>query len=155
MHGVCRVGNSILHRNHRYCQDLGRYCCHNGTRNCTRTCKSWSPAHERRDNSTRSGHFGRKLLENEHEKKRDLFLKAYEIGSNIAGILPFSRGHENEADIIGMQLMAIAGYIPAEAASLWERMQAQSPNSKTPQILSMPHLIKLEFLIYEKMLLRL
>ena len=83
------------------------------------------------------GILGAKLLENEHEKKRDLFLKAYEIGSNIAGILPFSRGHENEADIIGMQLMAIAGYIPAEAASLWERMRAQSPNSKTPQILSM------------------
>ena len=32
--------------------------------------------------------------------------------------------------------MAIAGYDPAEAASLWERMQAQSLNSKTPQILS-------------------
>ena len=64
------------------------------------------------------GILGIKLLENESEKKRDLSLKAYRIGSNVAGVLPLSRGHENEADIIGMQLMSIAGYGPAEAASL-------------------------------------
>ena len=33
------------------------------------------------------GILGAKLLENEPEKKRNLFLKAYGIGSNIAGIL--------------------------------------------------------------------
>ncbi len=59
------------------------------------------------------GILGGKIIENEPAKKRDLFLKAYGIGSNVAGILPFSRGHENEADIIGMQLMSIAGYGPA------------------------------------------
>jgi Zn-dependent protease with chaperone function len=31
------------------------------------------------------GILGAKLLENEPEKKRDLFLKAYGIGSNVAG----------------------------------------------------------------------
>ena len=55
------------------------------------------------------GILGAKFLENEPEKKRDLFLKAYGIGYNVAGMLPFSRAHEKEADIIGMQLMAIAG----------------------------------------------
>ena len=82
------------------------------------------------------GILGAKLLENEPEKKRDPFLKAYGIGYNVAGMLPFSRAHEKEADIIGMQLMAIADYDPLEAASLWERMQAQTPDTKTPQILS-------------------
>ncbi len=54
----------------------------------------------------------------------------------MAAVLPFSRAHENEADLIGMQLMTLAGFKPEEAASLWERMQTQTPGSKTPQILS-------------------
>ena len=82
------------------------------------------------------GILGAKLLENEPEKKRDLFLKAYGIGSNVAGILPFSKGHENEADIVGMQLRTIAGYDPADAASLWERMAALSGGQAPPEFLS-------------------
>lgn len=76
------------------------------------------------------------LADKEPEKKKDLILKAYGVGTNMAAVLPFSRAHENEADLIGMQLMTLAGFKPEEAASLWERMQTQTPGSKTPQILS-------------------
>ncbi|MDO4229087.1 MAG: M48 family metallopeptidase [Capnocytophaga sp.] len=63
------------------------------------------------------------------------FNVAYGVTTNVAGMLPFSRSHETEADEIGIQLMAIAGYNPEEAPKLWKRMQASSSNS-TPELLS-------------------
>lgn len=43
---------------------------------------------------------------------------AYGIGVS----LPFNRKQESEADFIGLQLMAKAGYDPREALPFWERM---------------------------------
>jgi predicted Zn-dependent protease len=43
----------------------------------------------------------------------------------VAGLFAFSRDQEREADDIGIQLMAKAGYAPVEASRVWEQMIAE------------------------------
>jgi len=69
-------------------------------------------------------------------QKRNMFNQAYGIGSTVGLMLPFSRSHETEADRIGLQIMAIAGYNPDEAAELWKRMKTASANQAPPEFLS-------------------
>ncbi len=35
---------------------------------------------------------------------------------------PFSRVHEREADVIGLELMAVAGFDPRQSLDLWRNM---------------------------------
>ncbi|MDR0624657.1 MAG: M48 family metallopeptidase, partial [Treponema sp.] len=67
---------------------------------------------------------------------QQLAMTAYGAGSQLFGTLPFSRGHESEADHYGLILMAIAGYDPHEAVPFWERMASLSGGSSTPEFLS-------------------
>lgn len=69
-------------------------------------------------------------------QKRNMFNQAYGLGSTIGLMLPFSRSHETEADRIGLQIMAIAGYNPVEAAELWKRMKANSGGQAPPEFMS-------------------
>lgn len=57
------------------------------------------------------------------------------IGAQIGIILPFSRTHESEADVIGLDLMAKAGFDPEESIKLWQNMSSKGSNS-TPEFLS-------------------
>ncbi|YCM45970.1 M48 family metallopeptidase [Verrucomicrobiaceae bacterium 227] len=61
--------------------------------------------------------------------------KIAQQGGQIVFGLSFSRTQELEADKVGSIFMAQAGYDPAEAITLWERMGAQS-QSGTPEFLS-------------------
>lgn len=66
------------------------------------------------------------------DQTRAIFNQAYGIGSQVGVMLPFSRSHETESDLIGTYLMAIAGYDPSEAAELWKRMKANSGSGQAP-----------------------
>lgn len=52
--------------------------------------------------------------------------QAYGLGAQTFVALPFGRKQEYEADKIGLVLMALAGYHPSAAITLWEKMAKQS-----------------------------
>ncbi len=59
--------------------------------------------------------------------------------ANLALTLPFSRRHETDADLAGMELAARAGYDPRAAAAVWHKMQrlgSQAGRGQPPQFLS-------------------
>ncbi|MBU1230340.1 MAG: M48 family metallopeptidase [Proteobacteria bacterium] len=55
-----------------------------------------------------------------------VFSQAYGIGTQVGFLLPHSRTQESEADEVGMILAAKAGYEPAGALTLWQKMDAYS-----------------------------
>lgn len=56
--------------------------------------------------------------------------------SEVMFTLPNSRTHEAEADRIGVELAARAGYDPRAAVTLWQKMGALSSGSGQPEFLS-------------------
>lgn len=64
---------------------------------------------------------------------------ASDLGGQFTSVmftLPNSRTHETEADRMGVELAARAGYDPRAAVTLWQKMGAASQGSAPPEILS-------------------
>lgn len=62
-------------------------------------------------------------------------MMALGLGTEYLGMMPFSRMHESEADKIGLDLMAKAGFNPKESVELWRNMAANSAGAP-PEFLS-------------------
>ena len=58
------------------------------------------------------------------------------MAANTFFLLPFSRVHETEADLLGLDLMASAGFDPRQAITLWQNMARASSGQKPPELLS-------------------
>lgn len=69
------------------------------------------------------------------EQAKQIFAQAYGVGSTLGVALPYSRKYENEADELGLILMAMAGYDPAAGVELWQRM-SELGGQAPPEFLS-------------------
>ena len=63
-------------------------------------------------------------------------LNAIAQGALGLGVMKYSRTHESEADLFGLDLMARAGFDPRQSVPLWENMARASEGQRPPEFLS-------------------
>jgi predicted Zn-dependent protease len=78
----------------------------------------------------------RLLLSKVSPSQADLAARLYNLGINIAFLLPYSRRQEEEADIVGVLIAMRAGYNPEGAIKLWEKMIKKFKGKEPPEFLS-------------------
>lgn len=79
---------------------------------------------------------GQWFWKDKYDDRQEVVLTAYGVVSEYGAILPYSRKHETEADLIGIKLMAEAGYDPSEAPRFWERFSAVKSGETPMEFLS-------------------
>jgi predicted Zn-dependent protease len=61
------------------------------------------------------------------------------LGVQVGVMLPYSRVHEREADLVGLDLMARAGFDPRAAVDLWQTMQDRAGGRPPEWLSTHPH----------------
>jgi predicted Zn-dependent protease len=63
----------------------------------------------------------------------------FEFGASIGLQLPFQRRQESEADIVGLNYMAQAGFDPRAGLALWQNMKLESEGRNKPPLWMSTH----------------
>ena len=58
------------------------------------------------------------------------------VGAEYGILMPYSRVQESEADIIGVDLMAKAGFDPRQSVTLWQKMEQASQGQQPIEFMS-------------------
>ncbi len=58
------------------------------------------------------------------------------VGAQYGILMPYSRTHESEADTIGVDLMAKAGFDPQQSIGLWQKMDRASQGQQPIEFMS-------------------
>jgi len=74
-------------------------------------------------------------ITNVQSTKGQLLMAALGVGAQVGVLLPYSRLQESEADELGIQYMASAGFDPRESVKLWQNMEKAS-EGQPPEFLS-------------------
>jgi predicted Zn-dependent protease len=59
-----------------------------------------------------------------------------ELGAEYGVLMPYGRTQESESDIIGVDLIAKAGFDPRQSISLWQRMSQAMQGQQTAEFMS-------------------
>ena len=78
-------------------------------------------------------------LSSKSAETQALAMAAFGAGSAVGILLPFSRAQESEADKMGINFMAMAGYDPRAAIGLWQRMAAAAKDAGKPPVFLSTH----------------
>ena len=74
-------------------------------------------------------------LSNQDAQTQNMVMAGLGLGVQYGVLMPYGRSHEREADIIGQDLMAKAGFDPRAAVKLWENM-AKASGDAPPEFMS-------------------
>lgn len=85
---------------------------------------------------TQAGLTAADLVLGRDSKNDQMIVAALGLGAQFGILLPFSRKQETEADRLGLQYMAKAGFDPSEAPELWKLMSAKSGGKSPPEFMS-------------------
>lgn len=70
------------------------------------------------------------------QNNKQMVMAGIGAGTQYLVLMPYGRAHESEADIVGQDLMAKAGFDPKASIALWQNMAKASGGNQPPEFLS-------------------